>query len=695
MKILRILTLSLLSFGAFSCAPKVSFYATTLPEIEGVTTNVASVREGDEWQVDVKVKNTTAEPVTIKVKLSAEPRFKATHYLFPGINYNGNDFGEHLSSEREYSNSKASIPFPTGLGYEGEPWIFAYDRGSIPSCTISENKDKVFALFVSDKTPQSYESASSMERLDNGSMRHIIYWPSTEAPYTYSDKLKFSDRVDTYITLAPGEEFSASAYAYIGKPKWENYGFAEVFPVAWRKINHEVPSQRSVQEVMRLDKAFHDWGRRQDENGYWYDVRLDDQTFRAGYSIFGNKSNDGYTVEDYTLHPELNRWYKPDVELSKKLKKGEYIKGRGGEIGFGCQVFQIARLSIEYGIRNNCPEDIDYGLKVFRSWLTNRRYPTTGILMTNSPRKNPLRNASNMGWSISELSRVATLLDVNGMDGSEFRDAAKRIVEVVRQGVREDGALGSVWNGPTGEVTTYNGDGGGFVLMGLVRYWQMSGDDTLIPIIDNAFRYYYSRDIDQFRCFGGAMDCASIDKEGIQPFFTAAKLMYEGTKDTKYLDYARKAAWYFTSWIYIHNPIYDEDDDLTVYNWRPAGANIVGVEHPALDEYGALLIGEYLWLSKVDNEPLWREVAELIWRNGTQGFADENHLIWHNMERPLGSKNEAIFPSRWSKYRAGESKRGSINDHLTGWAGAYRTASIYEISEEDLEWLKQATEPGK
>ena len=189
------------------------------------------------------------------------------------------------------------------------------------------------------------------------------------------------------------------------------------------------------------------------------------------------------------------------------------------------------------------------------------------------------------------------------------------------------------------------------------------------------------------------MDCASIDKEGIQPFFTSAKLMYEATGEEKYLDYARKAAWYFASWLYIQNPIYDADDDFTIYNIRPAGANIVGVEHPALDEYGSLLIGEYIWLSKVDNEPLWREVAELMWRHSTQGFADENRLIWHGLERPIGSKNEAIFPSRWSKYRAGESKRGSINDHLTGWAGVYRTASILELSPEDVEWLREATRP--
>ena len=32
-------------------------------------------------------------------------------------------------------------------------------------------------------------------------------------------------------------------------------------------------------------------------------------------------------------------------------------------------------------------------------------------------------------------------------------------------------------------------------------------------------------------------------------------------------------------------------------------------------------------------------------RNGTQAFADEDHLIWNDLERPLGLKNEALFPS--------------------------------------------------
>ena len=689
-ELLGIAALAVLFVG---CMPKVTFTATTLPYIEGVEAKVETVRKGGEWEVVVTVENQLEEAVDVRVALVAEPCLKADSYLLPGINYNGNGYGANLELPQSYGDSKGFIPFPQGWEYKGEPWVFAYDRGSIPSCTISENERFVFGLYASDKDALSYESSCSMERKEDGSFCHIIYWPVSEAPLCYSDKMKFSEGFVDNLTIEPHKRYTFKANAVIGKPKMKGYGFAEVFRSAWRKLDHTVPAQWSVDEVLALDKAYQDWSRCQDENGYWFEGIIDDMKFRAGYYGTG-LSEEGHPVSYYEQNPDKNHWWKDYVTESKSLKEGEYVKSYGRDIGFASQSFQAARLAMEYGFRNNSPEDVEWGEKLLRSWIEKRRYEN-GIFRSNRNRGHDKRDASNLGWAISELSRVAILLNENGRDGSAFEAAAKPIVDIVLNGIREDGAVGSVWDGKTGEVVTYNGDGAGFMLMGLARYHALTGDERILPVIERAFDYYYSHDIDNFRCFGGAMDCSSIDKEGIQPFFTTAKYMYEQTADDKYLEYARKAAWYFASWIYIHNPIYDADDDLTVFNWKPAGANIVGVEHPAVDEYGALLIGEYLWLAKVDNEPLWREVAELIWRNGTQGFAYEGRTVWHGLERPVGAKNEAIFPSRWSKYATVGRKRGSVNDHLTAWGGIYRTASLYELPDEDLQWLKESTKPKK
>ena len=106
-----------------------------------------------------------------------------------------------------------------------------------------------------------------------------------------------------------------------------------------------------------------------------------------------------------------------------------------------------------------------------------------------------------------------------------------------------------------------------------------------------------------------------------------------------------------------------------------------------MDDYGCLVISELIALSKAGPDPLFRDVAALIWRNGTQGFAFEGREVWHALERPIGSKQEAWFPTRWSKYRTGENKRGSLNDHLMAWGGTYRLASLQQLDKADRDWL--------
>lgn len=670
--------MNFLSFFILLLTPlwPVVFDAGTQPSIRSLKTSVEVSRDGDEWVLDVSVQNTGRKSEIFKLWLSAKPGFKAEHWLIPGINYDGNPFGEG---------------FPQGWEHNGKPWIYAYDRGSIPSCTISENEEQVFALFASDRDTASMVSSCSMEKQRDGSFRHLIYWPVTEAPLSYTDKKVLTERYDTYLTLEPGACFRVRAYACTGVPKWKNYGFAEVFPVAWKRLSHHTPSQRPMQEVLRLDKAFQDWCRRQSPDGWWYGSILDDQVFRAGYYA-SKRSDDGYTVADYAEHPELNRWWTDDVEQSRHLAPGQYVQGVGRALGFAGQGFQMARLSVEYGLRNNRPEDVDFGLKVFRSWIRERMLPC-GLIHDVKPKEHYKVNASDLAYSITELSRLCMTLRKYGLDASEFEQVAARIVDVVLRGARADGNLGSLWNGDDGSVLGWGGDSGGYVLMGLVRWWQLTRDEKLLPVIDRAFDYYYRSDIDYFRCAGGAMDCASIDREGIHPFLTSAMVLYREREDEKYLEYARKAGWYFLSWLYIQNPVYGPETDFARFGIRPAGGTIVGVEHPALDEYACVLIPEFFALSRMDKNPMWRDVAVLIWSYSTQCFADEQHRIWHSLERPVGSKQEAIFPSRWSKYHVGERKRGSINDHLTAWGGTYRIASLYDLSVEDLLYLDAATRP--
>ena len=66
----------------------------------------------------VKVTNLSNETRTFQVAVRAATAFKPTNWVIPGVIYGDNKFGSQVS--------------PSGLERDGEPWVFGYDRESIP-----------------------------------------------------------------------------------------------------------------------------------------------------------------------------------------------------------------------------------------------------------------------------------------------------------------------------------------------------------------------------------------------------------------------------------------------------------------------------------------------------------------------------------------------------------------------------------
>ena len=457
-----------------ACAARadVSFTAWTIPAADGLIAEAQAARTGGEWRIAVTAKNAAATNVTFKLVLEAAPGFAATRYLIPGVLYNGNEFVKAMQGN---DKRLASLDIPTGWEKDGEPWTFSYDRCSIPSCTVSENTNEVFALFASVSDAASHVSSCSLVRNADGSFRHRILWPVTEAPVSYSNKRTFTARRDTYLTLKPGETFTALAFACTARPPWPDYGFAAVFPVAWRLLKPDVPSQLPLAEVMRLDKAFQDWSRRRNEEGSWYMPYLVDMTLLLGN--YRKRAPKDLTIEDIEKDPSKNYWENDELEKSKKLKPGEYLYGPGSGIGFSAQSFQLARLSVEYGLRNNSQKDIDFGLEVFRSWIRVRQKPSGHFGSKWKTLK--WKDASEVGWALAELSRLCILLKAHGLPSAEFEESARRQADAILRVQRRDGNLGSKWLIADGKVIEWGGDCGGYVLMGLARYWQLTRSDRV------------------------------------------------------------------------------------------------------------------------------------------------------------------------------------------------------------------------
>ena len=171
------LTLLFVAVAGGCLAKDVTFSAWTNPESPCLTTTVTARREGDVWRITTTARNAAATNVTFKLALAAEPGFAATRYLIPGVNYDGNKFIQIIAGDQSSPDRAAAWKapdIPTGWEKGGEPWVFAYDRSGIPSCTISENADTVFALFASVEDAASHVSSCSMERRADGSDRKSV-----------------------------------------------------------------------------------------------------------------------------------------------------------------------------------------------------------------------------------------------------------------------------------------------------------------------------------------------------------------------------------------------------------------------------------------------------------------------------------------------------------------------------------------
>lgn len=615
------------------------------PQVEA-SCSVRRVSDGL-FEIGAKAVNKSGKPQKFKLVIEAETDFKPSRYLIPCVMYNGNEYGRKGS--------------PKGLELDGKPWIFSYDRSGIPSCTVTENADRVFALFASQKNPQSLRSAASLEKMADGRFVHKIYYPVTEAPVTYSAKNKFTERYDEWLELAPGEEFSVAAYAVSDRPDAENYGFAKVFDRAWNLFEHKVPLSLTNGEVWKYGIEFISFLKQTDDEGReWIGGAYADANHAVANNI-KRRGVENLTLADMEKNPKLNFYF----EHSKK--------GSGAGIGFSCQGFMCARVLIADALAGgkDKAEQLRFGMNVLDNWIDFRQLEN-GLIMKPGQKTT---DCCHQGWGIIELARASRLLAENGLDGGKYLAAAKKLAGFFTDNYSPEYGFGKSWS-RDGKALDKSGSVGGFVLLGLVELWKIERDPELRKAIDKAMDFYYGRDLDNFVCNAGAIDCVCVDKESAYPFFESAVELYEATGDGKYLERALKAAYYLCSWLFVYDALYPPEAEFSQIGYHTAGGTAISAEHHAIDPYGAVMVNDFFKLSKFTGDEKWADIGRLIWRNATQAICTPQKRIWHGIERPIGGQNEGFFQTRWTKYRTDCNMRGHLNDYLGVWLSAFRLSAL-------------------
>ncbi len=575
--------------------------------------------------------------------------FVPTRYLIPCVNYNGNE------GCRENT--------PTGLTRDGKPWIFAYDRMGIPSSTLCENKKFGTALFASDCDENSLRSACSLIKNEDGTFTQRIYHPVVEAPYTYSSKNILTERYDEYITLRPGEVFTAVMYVLACVPMYENYAAANLLDRATEVFNLDRDACFSPSDVWDL--------------GIKYSKAL---------------------LYDYEGHKMIITHFAPRLfrsqhgaavtgeEMARRMKDPYYTQiGRFDErfeMGWADQGLLNARMLAADALEKGDKEILDIAIGIFDSWADKQQ--KNGLLYSQFQQyyvKETYDFATpdvcNFGWGAAEMSRMYSMLKEHGIDKPKFRDFAVKLCDFFCDNYSDEYAFGKSWT-LDGKCVMERGSIGGFMLLGMLETYRITGNARYLNTAIRASNFYYKRDLDNFVCSAGALDCQSIDKETAYPFILASIILFEETGEEKYLTRAKKAAYYFFSWAFHYNVLYPKESEFTEYGYSTKGGTSVSTEHHTIDSWGSAAVTPFMLLAHYTGDERWAMRAKAMWANAIQGIASEDNRTFHGQVRPLGSQNEGFFHCRWTKYRPTCEERGHYNDCLCAWAGAYRMMTLYD-----------------
>ncbi len=568
-------------------------------------------------------KNTSNVARTFRIAQRIRPAFEVSRYLIPCVNFNGNEFGAGFE--------------PKGLERDGKHWVFGYDRVSIPSCTLTENADFACALFASGENACSLESSCSIYKDTDGSFIQELSHPVAELPITYSSRDKYSEGYESFFTLEAGEVLSIGAYLSVSKPRWENYGICDVLDVALELYgsneNIAVPTKRQL------------WER----------------------SITFAKS----LVSDYKGKMGFKIGFLPD--------------GNGGFSYRGDPCFELAwcgqnvlfsRMLIEDYIRFGNKDSLDIALEILdtRVSLCTAR---SGLLAAQLRDFEDLDSATadtcNMGYGAYEFARAYLTLQRIGIDKPAYLNAAKGLCDFFVENFSDDYGFGKKWR-LDGICLDEGGTIGGFVIPALIKVYEITKEEKYLALAKRSMSYYMERDLDKFLSTAGALDTCCVDKETSFPFIVSGILLYENTNNELYLEYAKKAAYYFTSWMFHYNPRYDAEAEISEYGVTVKGLTSVSAQHHHLDMYAGIVVPYLRRLAQITGDELWRTRADMMWRAVTQYIGD-GELAIHDVIRPIGSQNEALFHCRWG---FGSFKRGQLNDWLVAWPCAFRLSVLAE-----------------
>jgi hypothetical protein len=555
---------------------------------------------------------------SLRITLDFVHSDSASFLMIPSVSYQGNQWGRGLE--------------PKGYEKDGTWWSFSYSRSAIPGATYSEGSRWAVALW-SDSLKVPF-SCSLMP--EGNKTTHRLIWPEEEMPLTYSNRDTYQPGFKGRLTLGTGESVAVSGILVVAPVQKDHAAIKYFLGSAWAMIPHPEVSVRTPDEIWKLS------------------VRYIQENLWAEEGIFKGFS--------------IGLWLRNGGWIQRPVWKYE--------IGWAGQNISTANSLLTDYLWNKNQLSLDHAIACLDTWAKYCPLPN-GLIRNHFDyvlgieKSEEILDACNLGDAAADYLVAYDLAKKCGLERENYREIALRICDFLLNDQQPSGQYGKGWD-KEGKCLYRDGTIGSFIIPAMVRAWQATGKEAYLTSAKRAYDFYFDDFAGQGFTSAGALDTWCIDKESSWPMLRSAMMLYDATTDKAYLDKAERTSWYLSTWLWHYSVPFADSTDFKKYGYDTFGGTAVSTQHHHLDPFGLALVPEWLKLSKLTGNAIWREKALAAWANANQMVADGTQEV-HGVVRPAGGQTEAYFQTRWA------GKPGYFADWLVLWPSAFRLETIRTI----------------
>lgn len=544
----------------------------------------------------------------------------AAYLLIPAVSYQGNSWGRGLE--------------PKGYQKDGTWWSFSYSRSAVPGATYSEGAKWAVAMWGDTDSRNIPFSCSLMP--EGGQTTHRLIWPEEEMPLVYSNRDSYRTGFRGNLSLERGQSMVTTALLVVAPVLPKHESIRVFLGKAWELIPHPSISVRTPKEIWDLS------------------VRFINENLWAEEGVFK-----GFSV---------GLW----------LRDGKWIQRPGWkyEIGWAGQNISTANSLLTDFLWNNNRLSLDRAIACLDTWAKYCPLPN-GLIRNHFDyvlgieKSEEVLDACNLGDAAADFLVACDLAKQCGVERENYKTTALGICDFLMHDQQPSGQYGKSWN-KEGLCLYRDGTIGAFIIPAMVRAYAGTRNKAYLASARRAYDFYFEDFSQQGFTSAGALDTWCIDKESSWPMLRSALMLYEATGDSAYISKAEKTSWYLSTWLWHYSIPFADSTDFRKYGYDTFGGTAVSTQHHHLDPFGLALVPEWIKLSKLTGNPIWKEKALAAWANANQVVAGGTEQV-HGVVRPAGSQTEAYFQTRWS------GKPGYFADWMVLWPSAFRLETLRTI----------------